>query len=117
MSYNLKITVPNNIDSEQEFTLKDSSDVAMDLTGHKLSFAVGNTHTGTAILTHVSGEASNKCIFIVNALQGQIKLVLPYTVLKRLEPDTYIHDCVLIKPDGKRVSVWSGRLVLKAGVI
>jgi hypothetical protein len=116
MSYNLKITIYNNRDYEQEFTLTEEDESPLDLTGYKVSFAVGSIHTDRPLIHHVSGTSGNQCVFIDSAINGQIRLVLPYAVMRVLDAGTYIHDCILIAPDGKRTGVWSGNMIVKKGV-
>lgn len=115
MSYNLKITVYNNRDYEQSFTLRSPDDVLVDFTGCKLTFAIASD-TKT-ITSHISDGSANKCVFITSpATSGQFKLVLPYSVLRTLEAGNYTHDLVLTDADGKRSGVWSGVMVVKKGV-
>jgi hypothetical protein len=114
MSYNLKITVYNNRDYEQSFTLQDSVGDPYNLTGLKLIFGIGTEKA--SITSHTSGSPSNKCIFIDDAPNGAFTLKLPYVVLKNLNPNVYIHDLILIDADDDRVGIWSGKLVVKKGV-
>jgi hypothetical protein len=115
MSYNLKITVYNNRDYEQPFTLRDSEGVIFDLTGCKLAFAIASDVK--TLTTHVSDSASNKCIFVDDAVDGIFRLVLPYSVLKTLPAGNYTHDLILTDTDDKRSGVWSGSMVVKKGVV
>lgn len=115
MSYNLKITVFNNRDYAQTFTLEDDEAKPLDLTGSKLIFGIG-TPTKRLQSHDTSLTASNKCIFIVDAANGQIRLELPYSLLKDLQPADYIHDLILIDGNGKRSGIWAGQMAVKRGV-
>jgi hypothetical protein len=115
MAYDLKITVYNNRDYEQSFTLQDSEGAPLDLSDSKLIFAIANSTR--VIQTHDSSLiGSNKCIFIDNAATGEIRLVLPYTVLKTITAASYTHDLILVDADDKRSGVWAGQMVVKKGV-
>lgn len=114
MSYTLKITVYNNRDYEQPFTLQDEDSVALDLTGCTISFGYG-TDTRT-LAVHTSGASSNKCVNITDPTNGTFELLLPYTVLKTLAPGNYVHDLILTDVDGHRIGIWNGTLTVKRGV-
>jgi hypothetical protein len=114
MSYNLKMTVYNNRDYEQEFILKDKDGNLINLTGSKLVFGFG-TDVKT-LATHTSDLGSNKCIFITDAVNGEITLKLPYSVLRPLEAASYFHDLILIDSSGKREGVWQGQMIVKRGL-
>lgn len=114
MSYNLKITVFNNVDNEQAFIIKDELGDPYDLTGCKLIFGYG-TDVKT-IATHTTGLASNKCLEITNVALGEFKLLLPATVLKTIGTGTFFHDLVLVEADDSRQGIWSGQMVIKRGL-
>ena len=114
MSYNLKITVFNNVDNEQEFILQDESGAAYDLTDCKLIFGYGTEEK--TIASHTTGLASNKCLQITNVTAGTFKLLLPATLLKSIGTGTLLHDLVLVCADTSRTSVWSGQMVIKRGL-
>ena len=113
MSYTLKITVYNNRDYEQSFTLHDSNGDPLDLTGCELIFGFGADNS--TLGTHVSGTSSNKCVFITDPTVGSFTFKLPYTVLRPLSAGTYFHDLVVVDTSGKREGVWQGQLVIKKG--
>jgi hypothetical protein len=118
MSYSLRITVFNNRDYEQSFTLRDELGGLYDLTNSNLSFAIGvNQPTiSKPLQLHNTSSASNKCIFVTDAVNGAINLKLPFAVLKTLTPGTYLHDLILIDSNNKRVGVWTGQMIVKKGV-
>ena len=115
MAYDLKITVFNNRDYEQGFTLQTAVGGVRNLTGCKLIFGIADT--AKTLQSHDSSlTASNKCIFVTDAPNGGIKLTLPYSVLKTLPAATYKHDLILVDADGKRTGIWAGQMVVKKGV-
>lgn len=114
MSYTLKITVYNNRDYEQPFTLQNEDESPFDLTGSTISFGYG-TDTKT-LAVHTTGSAANKCVTVTDAVNGAFKLELPYSVLKTLTPGSYIHDLIVTDTGGHRVGIWNGTLVVKKGV-
>lgn len=114
MSYTLKISVYNNRDYEQPFTLKNSDGSAFDLTGCTLSFGYANDEKTIAV--HTTGNPSNKCLTVTNAAAGQFKLTLPYSVLKALPVGAYSHDLIVTDVATKRTGVWAGTLQVKKGV-
>lgn len=116
MGYSLKITVYNNRDYEQSFTLRDDVGNVYDLTGCKLTFAIGQTQADKPLQSHTTNTTQNKCIHIVDLVNGQVNLTLPYSVLKTLAPGTYIHDLILINAENKRVGIWTGQMLVKRGV-
>jgi hypothetical protein len=114
MSYNLKINVYNNRDYEQDFILKDKDGNVIDLTGSKLIFGFG---TDSKVLgTHDTTSGANKCIFVTSAVDGAIKLKLPYLVLKPLEAGSYFHDLIWVDASGKREGIWQGQMIVKRGL-
>lgn len=115
MSYDLRITVYNNRDYEQSFSLLGADGTALNLTGCKLIFGIADS---TKVMTthDSSSTTNNKCIFITDALTGAIKLNLPYLVLKSFAPATYTHDLILVDANGKRSGIWSGQMMVKKGV-
>lgn len=114
MSYTLKITVYNNRDYEQPFTLQDQDSLPLNLTGCTLSFGYG-TETRTLGI-HTTGTTANKCVNITDATNGAFELTLPYSILKTLNAGNYIHDLILTDVDGHRIGIWSGTLTVKRGV-
>lgn len=115
MAYDLRITVYNNRDYEQSFTLQNEDASAMDLTGCKLLFGIANA--SRTIQSHDSSvPLTNKCVFIDSATTGEITLKLPYIVLKNLTPATYSHDLIVVDSEGKRSGVWTGQMIVKRGV-
>lgn len=114
MSYNLKITVYNNRDYEQGFTLKDPDGDPYNLTGCKLIFSIWNEDS--TITSHTSGTSNNKCIFISDTpTDGGITLALPFTVLRLIKAGNYNHDLVLLTAAGKRDGIWAGTMTVKKG--
>jgi hypothetical protein len=114
MSYTLKISVYNNRDYEQPFILKNSDGSAFNLTGCTLSFGYANDEKTLAI--HTTGNPSNKCLTITNAVAGEFKLSLPYSVLKTLAVGAYTHDLIVTDATTKRTGVWGGTMQVKKGV-
>ena len=113
MAYSLKINVFNNRDYEQGFTLTDGANVPRNLTGSKLIFTISVNGKN---LTFDSSNVANKCIAVTNAATGQVKLMLPYSVLRTIPEGTYPHDMIIIAANGWRTGVWSGTINVKRGV-
>lgn len=114
MAYDLKITIFNNKDYEQEFTLLSNDVDPFDFTGYKFIFAVANQEK--TLIAQDSSSPSNTTIVVLNASQGRLKLVLPYTLLKTLKPANYLHELIMIDNVGKRSSVWTGQMIVKRGI-
>lgn len=102
------------MDYSQQFTIQDENANAVDITGYQLSFGFG-TETKT-IATHTTGQSSNKCLTINDAVNGIFTLSLPKEVLKNLSPDTYLHDLALVDGSGNRSPIWSGLMIVKRGM-
>ena len=113
MAYSLKINVYNNRDYEQSFTLTDGNNSPMNLVNSSLVFSID---LNGKVLSFSSANVNNKCVFVTNGVTGQIKLVLPYSVLKSIPAGTYKHDLIVVGQNGWRTGVWAGTINIKSGV-
>jgi hypothetical protein len=57
----------------------------------------------------------NGNITITNAAAGAFTVLMPYSKMSVLPPNTYYQSLIQISPSGTRTPVWSGTLVHSAG--
>lgn len=84
------------------------------LTGYSVFWsAKAKAGEGSAV---VQASTSDGRIVISPDTPGQFWLAVPYTAFNTVAPGLYVHDCVLVAPDGARAVLFGGKMNVEASV-
>ncbi len=104
----------SNADLKVPFRYVDGSGTPIPITGWALSLMVRQEpQDDRAFISLVSPSTG---ISITNGANGEFVVVLPKTGLLGMQPGTYVHDLVALRPDGGIETMWEGTLTHTMGV-
>lgn len=111
----VNITVDNDHDFYQvfQYVTADDPSVPIDLTGASMEMMLRRRAEDEAAYLRLSTEGG--AIVIVGPAVGQFSVYIAQTALLRLSLGEYVHSLIVSLPDGRKLRVWSGTLILNAG--
>ncbi len=102
--------VPTNVTFAKAFQYTAADGVTpVDLTGSTLSMQVRASASDPISVVPV-------VVTVTDPLNGRFTVSIPAASLANVQPKTYVHDLVRLRPDGVKEQVWSGTMTIAAGV-
>ncbi len=101
--------VPTNVTFSKGFQYTTSANAPVDLTGSTLTMQVRASAANPTLAFPV-------VVAITDALNGGFSISIDASQLARASAGTYVHDLVRLRPDGVTEQIWTGTMVVTAGV-
>ncbi len=101
--------VPTNVTFAKAFAYQSSTGTPVDLTGSTLSMQVRSSAANPT-------RAFPVVVTITDAPNGGFSVSIDAAQLATAPAGTYVHDLVRLRPDGVTEQIWTGTMVVTAGV-
>lgn len=112
--HNVEIFVRKAVGISKVLDLTDpATGLPFSLTGYAVWWSAKvKAGEGSAVVAASTSDGR----IVISETPGQFHLAVPYTAFNAVAPGIYVHDCVLVAPDGAREVLFGGKMTVEASV-